>query len=87
MMKLVPAEEPPLTENPDPPLWRVRVVLNGSIIHLMSLTEPIVHIRDGRISDVNMQLVTGTPEAGDTVGFIDWSCVTALTWRVTGRRR
>jgi hypothetical protein len=71
------------TENTGPAVWRVRVCLPGSIIHLTSLTEPAVHMRDGRISDVSMELVTSAPESGDTIGFIDWPVVVALTWRST----
>jgi hypothetical protein len=52
------------------PNWRVRVSFNGSIIHLTSFTEPV-----GRVGNVN------TPESGDTVGFIDWPAVVAVTWR------
>jgi hypothetical protein len=68
-------------KDPAPALWRVRVCLPGSIIHLTSLTEPVVHMRDGRIGDVDMELVTSAPESGDTIGFIDWPVVVALTWR------
>jgi hypothetical protein len=64
-----------------PPLWRVRVCL-PDIIHLVSATEPIVHMRNGRISDVTMELVTDAPGCGDTVGFIDWSAVVAVSWRL-----
>jgi hypothetical protein len=71
----------PATEEPGPAIWRVRVCLPGSIIHLTSLTEPIVTMREGRIGDVSMDLVTSTPESGDTIGFIDWPVVVALTWR------
>jgi hypothetical protein len=45
-----------------PTFWRVRVCIPGSIIHLTSATEPLVHLRDGRIADVEMQLVTTTPD-------------------------
>jgi hypothetical protein len=76
------AKSPPAkTEDHGPALWRVRVCLPGSIIHLTSLTEPVIHMRDGRIGDVRMELVTTAPDSGDTIGFIDWSVVIALTWR------
>jgi hypothetical protein len=38
-------------------------------------------MRDGRIGDVAMELETAALEAGDTIGFIDWSAVVGLTWR------
>jgi hypothetical protein len=63
-------------------VWRVRVCLPGSIIHLTSLTEPDVHMLNGRIHSVTMELVTGAPDSGDTIGFIDWPSVIGLTWRV-----
>jgi hypothetical protein len=69
------------TEGPASPLWRVRVCLPGSIVHLTSLTEPDVHMFNGRIHSVTRELVTDTPGSGDTIGFIDWPAVIALTWR------
>ena len=69
------------TEEPSPPLWRVRVCLPGSIVHLTSRTEPDPYMFNGRIHSVTMELVTDTPESGDTIGFIDWPAVVALTWR------
>jgi hypothetical protein len=67
-------------------VWRVRVALPGGIFHLVSRTEPVVTMHDDRIGDVRMDLVTGTPESGDTVGdtigFIDWSAVIGVTWRL-----
>ena len=70
------------TEGPGPPLWRVRVCLPGSIIHLTSSTEPVVRMFNGRIYDVAMDLITVGTECGDTIGFIDWPAVVALTWRL-----
>lgn len=62
-------------------LWRVRVCLPGSIIHLTSSIEPVVETFNGRVHTVHMELVTDAPDAGDTVGFIDWPSVLAVTWR------
>jgi hypothetical protein len=70
-----------MSKEPGSALWRVRVCLPGSIIHLTSLTEPVVHMRDGRIASADMELVTTAPESGDTIGFIDWPVVVGLTWR------
>jgi hypothetical protein len=70
-----------MTAEIDPTLWRIRVCLPGSILHLTSLTEPIVHMRNGRIHGVTMELETTAPEAGDTIGFIDWPAVVGFTWR------
>ena len=69
------------TEGPASPLWRVRVCLPGAIVHLTSRTEPDPYMFNGRIHSVRMQLVTDTPGSGDTIGFIDWPAVVALTWR------
>jgi hypothetical protein len=63
------------------PFWKIRVCLPGSIIHLVSRTEPIVRMHDGRVADVDMTLVTDTPDDGDAVGFIDWQAAVAVTWR------
>ena len=68
-------------EESSAPIWRVRVCLPGSIVHLTSLSEPVVQMRDGRVHSVDMELVTTTPESGDTIGFIDWPAVVGLTWR------
>jgi hypothetical protein len=64
-----------------PTFWRVRVCMPGSILHFTSSTEPVVQMRDGRIGDVAMTLMTNVPDGGDTLGFIDWPVVTGLTWR------
>jgi hypothetical protein len=64
-----------------PTFWRVRVCMPGSILHFTSSTEPVVQMRDGRVGDVTMELLTTTQHRGDTVGFIDWPVVTGLTWR------
>ena len=55
------------------PFYRVRVTLPGSgLIHLASRTEPVVHMQDGKVAVVELELIEGT-EHGDTLGFIDWS--------------
>jgi hypothetical protein len=58
------------------------VCLPGSLLHLTSLTEPVVHMASGRVHSVMMELETTAPESGDTVGFIDWPAVTGLMWRL-----
>ena len=68
------------TERGLAPHWKVRVVLPGAILHLCSRTEPRMRISAGRFAHVAMDLVTDT-EHGDTMGFIDWSAVVAVTWR------
>lgn len=65
--------------------YKVRVVLPGALIHLASTTEPEVKLErfTERISNVTADWLQ-TPECGDTVGYIDWPEVTAITWRWTG---
>ena len=62
-------------------LWKVRVGLPGGLIHLVSSSKPSVRMREGRVAEVNMTLVTGPPDGGDEIGFIDWPQVLAVTWR------
>lgn len=64
------------------PYWKVRVCLPGNILHFASRTKPIMRLSAGRVSDVDMDLITGT-EHGDSIGFIDWPAVLAVTWRRT----
>jgi hypothetical protein len=59
-------------------LWRVRVCMPGSIIHLASATEPVLHMQEGRVADVAM---TPVADRGDTIGFVDWPAAIAVTWR------
>jgi hypothetical protein len=61
--------------------WRIRVCPPGSILHLASSTEPVVELDEhGRIKNVVLTpLAEG--DHGDTVGFIDWPAVMAVTWR------
>lgn len=64
-----------------PPHWKVRIWIKGSgILHVLSRIEPTVESENGVIRIVKMEYITGT-EHGDTVGFIDWSEVAAVTWR------
>jgi hypothetical protein len=63
------------------PCWKVRICMRGGpLIHLLSKTEPVVLVQDGRIEMIVMDLITGT-EHGDTLGFIDWSEIKAVSWR------
>jgi hypothetical protein len=68
------------TEHGLAPHWKVRVVIPGAILHLASKIEPCPVYQDGRLTNVEADWLT-SPEYGDTVGYIDWPVVTALTWR------
>lgn len=63
------------------PCWKVRVCLKGGgMLHFLAKTEPVV-VRDGAaLMDVRMDCITDT-EHGDALGFIDWTSVSAVTWR------
>lgn len=65
-----------------PPFWKVRIHLGGGIIHVASLTEPRLTIDPftEKPDGIEWQLIEGT-EHGDSVGYIDWSQVAAVTWR------
>jgi hypothetical protein len=70
------------------PHYKVRVVVSGSILHLACWTEPKV-IRDnahmpffevGKIATVEADWIKDG-EYGDTLGYIDWEAVSAVSWR------
>jgi hypothetical protein len=60
------------------PHYKVRVVLPGAILHLASWTEPTLapEVRGPLVADwINDRAY------GDTIGFVDWSQLVAVTWR------
>lgn len=63
------------------PIYKIRVVVSGSLIHTASLTEPIIHTNDeGRIERVD--ITPAEPGVfGDVLGWVDWTRVSAVTWR------
>jgi hypothetical protein len=61
-----------------PGLWRVRITVPGAQMHLVSSTEPEVRLSGGRVERVVLTLVE---DLGDTIGYIDWPTVVAVTWR------
>lgn len=65
--------------------YKVRVALPGALIHLASSTEPKVHCDayTGSITRVQGDWLED-PDKGDTLGYIDWPNVAAVTWRWTG---
>lgn len=61
--------------------YRVRISLGGALLHVLSATEPVLtRSVTGDVADVAWTLIEGT-EHGDTVGYVRWSEVTAITWR------
>lgn len=63
------------------PCWKVRVCMRGgTVLHLVSKTEPSVISENNVVLSSSMDLITETSH-GDTVGFIDWREVSAITWR------
>ena len=58
------------------PHFKVRVVLPNALLHLASWTEPV--LRD--VGEVAADWISD-PEYGDTIGFIQWDKVVAVTWR------
>jgi hypothetical protein len=69
------------------PHYKVRVVLPGVVLHLAAWEQPrfdTVQVSSA-ISETGWHAEwIEDPRFGDTVGFIDWSQVVALTWRWTG---
>jgi len=46
----------------------------------LSKKEPIIKKENGIVQDVDIDYIVDT-EHGDSVGFIDWKEVSAITWR------
>ena len=70
----------PITNNATP-YYKVRVVLPGAILHLASRDEP--HLVRATVSTEGKWSADwlSDPDKGDTIGFIDWPSVVAITWR------
>jgi hypothetical protein len=63
------------------PHYKVRVVLPGVCLHLASKDEPKIRRHyDGGGGHWDADWIDD-PRYGDTVGFIDWASVVAITWR------
>jgi hypothetical protein len=61
--------------------YRVRIVMHAALLHVLSATEPVVTVSaSGQVTTVSWTAIEGT-EHGDTIGFIRWSEVTAISWR------
>lgn len=58
--------------------YRVRITIPGALIHLAALHEPRVTTEDGHVTNVDADWID---ELGDTIGYIDWTHVVAITWR------
>lgn len=71
--------------NSAPDYWKVRLAIAGGLIHVASRTQPKVVLDHGRLVQVEMDLLEG-PQYGDTIGYIDWTAVKAVTWRQTKTR-
>lgn len=74
-----------ITTNPDQHHWKVRVCIPGSVIHLASWNHPEV-IDTGTTRTVIAEWIDD-PDLGDSIGWIDWDHVAAVTWRYSGSGR
>lgn len=79
--RISPAEGKPA------PHWKVRVVLQGALIHLASWDKP--RVVDAQpvshaLLEVTADWITDLPGYGDTPLWIDWQAVTAITCRWSG---
>lgn len=61
-------------------IYKVRIFTQGGIIHTLSRMEPRIETSDSRIDRVYWEPVVNS-EHGDSVGFVAWQEVLALTWR------
>jgi hypothetical protein len=68
------------TDTPEDHHYKVRVVLSGGTLHLASADIPVLDMvkREWKATWLD------DPDKGDSIGFIDWSAVIAVTWRWTG---
>lgn len=64
------------------PHYKVRVVIDGALLHLASRDEPHEDHDpyDGGAAFWAADWIAD-PRYGDTIGFINWSQVAAITWR------
>lgn len=76
MAKQIITSEPGLE-----PHYKVRIVLPGAILHLASKDEPR-NTPNGWCADW-----IDDHRYGDTVGFINWTQLTAITWRWSGEAK
>lgn len=67
--------------NPKKPHYKVRVSMGGSLIHLASTDEPQFFGGEGLHDEEWHADWIEDPDYGDTIGWIDWSAISAITWR------
>jgi hypothetical protein len=76
------------SENGLEPHYKVRVVLPNALLHLASRDEPRVERDVDGVVSLGLAYVfadwIADEEYGDTIGYIDWPSVTAITWRWSG---
>jgi hypothetical protein len=69
------------------PYFKVRIVMPNVILHVASRDEPKLAFApmtaESVLDEVRTDWIQDDPDAGDTIGFIDWTQVTAITWRST----
>jgi hypothetical protein len=65
------------------PHWKVRLVIRGALIHAASRTEP--QIESVTVLGTVERVVHGDwiehPDYGDTIGYVDWRELSAVSWR------
>jgi hypothetical protein len=63
------------------PHYKIRLALNGALIHLASWKEPKVFTdQHDKIALVEADWISD-PRYGDTLGHVVWEQVAAVTWR------
>jgi hypothetical protein len=61
--------------------YKLRVVVEGAIIHALSTTEPaVLRGPSGELVGLDWTPILGT-DHGDTLGFVRWADVSAVSWR------
>lgn len=66
------------------PHYRVQVALSDVLLHFASWSPPVLQYQMGELVDVSADWITDS-DYGDTIGYIDWTAVTDVTWRYSAK--
>lgn len=65
-----------------PTHWKIRITIGHAVIYCSSSTEPVAHLDAcGQVESLDWTPITTGQDLGDTLAFIRWNEVSALSWR------